>query len=1143
MKHKVKLFKPTSWSIDNKTSIYVLTIIIALIGISTFNSLPKEQFPEIVIPTISVQTIYPGTSPTDMENLITRKIEKKIKSISGIKKLSSNSMQDFSVIIVEFNTGISVADAKQKVKDAVDKAKMDLPTDLQKEPETQEVNFSDFPIMNVNISGDYDLNRLKKYADALKDKIEELKTITRVDLIGAPQREIQINVDMYRLEAARMTMDDIARAVGSENIIISGGNIPMNGTKRAIKVDAEFSSVNEIKNLIVNSVPGAPIYLRDVAEVIDTAKEKESFARLGGKNVLTLNVIKRAGENLIQTSDNINKIIADMRGTVFPADLDIKITGDQSNNTRRTLTDLINSIIIGFILVTIVLMFFMGVTNALFVGLSVPLSIFIAFMFMPTIGFNLNMIVLFSLLFALGIIVDDAIVVIENTHRIYHQNKMGIGKAAKVAAGEVFVPVLAGTLTTLAPFIPLAFWPGLIGKFMVYLPITLILTLIASLIAAFIFNPVFATSFMKREAHQYGVGGVVEKKSKKGLYVTSIIFGVIALLFYAGKNFGMGNFILFILGLVWLNKYVLTGMIKSFQLGFIPRLQKGYSNLITWALQKRRPWLLLVGTVLLLPASVVFMMIRKPAVVLFPSGEPHFIYTYIKMPIGTDQFKTDSITRVVENKIYKIIRPDSDIVDAVISNVALGAGDPMQGQTLVQSNLGRVVVAFKEFEFRNGKSTTAILDSVRANVKGIPGVQISVDQEKNGPPTGLPISIEITGDDLNQLIKTSKSLKHYLDSCSIPGVENLKSNLDDGDPEVLVLIDRERAARAGLSSVQLGLGIRNAVFGKEITKYREFEDEYPVMLRFSAKQRKDIDALQQLKITFRDMNTGMIKQVPLSAVATIKYDKSLGIINRKNMKRYIILSSNVLSGFTPDGVNATIKKAIDGFKLQKGIEVKQTGEAEDQAETSAFLGNAMLMSLMMIFLILVTQFNSVGKPLIILSEIIFSVIGVFLGIAFFKMNFVVIMTGMGIVGLAGIVVKNGILLVEFTDELRQRGYKTRAAIIEAGKIRMIPVLLTASATILALVPLAVGFNIDFVSLFTHGNPKIYLGGDSVVFWGPLSWTIIFGLGFATFLTLILVPSMYYIGHVTKLRWKRRLKKWFGMNLNKKEEEDDGNVIL
>jgi len=470
---------------------------------------------------------------------------------------------------------------------------------------------------------------------------------------------------MYKLEAARMTMDDIARAVGSENVIISGGNLPMNGTKRAIKVDGEFSSVDEIKNLVVNSVPGSPIYLRDVADVVDTAKEKESFARLDGKNVLTLNVIKRAGENLIQTSDNINKIIADMRGTVLPDDLNVKITGDQSNNTRRTLTDLINSIIIGFILVTVVLMFFMGVTNALFVGLSVPLSIFIAFMFMPTIGFNLNMIVLFSLLFALGIIVDDAIVVIENTHRIYHQNKMSIGKAAKVAAGEVFVPVLAGTLTTLAPFIPLAFWPGLIGKFMVYLPITLILTLIASLIAAFIFNPVYATSFMKREAHQYGESGDAEKKkSNKGLYVTTGIFVFIALLFYAAKNFGMGNFTLFILGLVYLNKYVLTGLIKSFQLGFIPRLQKGYSGLITWALQKRRPWLLLFLTIVLLPGSITFMVMRKPDIVLFPSGQPHFIYTYIKMPIGTDQFKTDSVTRVVENKIYKIIRPDSDIVDA-----------------------------------------------------------------------------------------------------------------------------------------------------------------------------------------------------------------------------------------------------------------------------------------------------------------------------------------------------------------------------------------------------------------------------------------------------------------------------------------------
>jgi len=1147
---KLKYFKPTNWSINNKTSIYILTIIIAIIGISTFNSLPKEQFPEIVIPTITVQTIYPGTSPTDMENLVTRKIEKKIKSISGIKKITSNSLQDFSIIVVEFNTGIDVPVAKQKVKDAVDKARSDLPTDLTKDPEVADVNFSDFPIMNINISGDYDLKKLKKYADALKDKVEEMKTITRVDLVGAPEREIQINVDMYKLEAARMTMDDIARAVGSENVIISGGNVPMNNTKRAIKVDGEFSDVEEIRNIVVSSTPGSPIYLRDIAQVIDTAKEKESFARLDKKNVLTLNIIKRAGENLIETSDKIRALIDDFKANgTFPKELNVTVTGDQSNNTRHTLTDLINSIIIGFVLVTLVLMFFMGTTNALFVGLSVPLSIFIAFLFMPSIGFNLNMIVLFSLLFALGIIVDDAIVVIENTHRIYHQNKVSLNKAAKIAAGEVFVPVLAGTLTTLAPFVPLAFWPGIIGKFMFYLPITLILTLIASLIAAFIFNPVYATTFMKRESHQYGELDEHQEKKKpsnRGIKITTLIFGVIALLFYLARNFGMGNFTLFILFLIYLNKYVLVHAITAFQRGFIPKLQRGYERLIRFALRKRNPWYFLGGTILLLPLSIFFVALRAPSVVFFPTGDPNFIYAYIKMPVGTDQLRTDSVTRVIENKIYDLVKPDKEIVDALISNVAQSAGDPQQGNTLVQSNLGRVEVAFKEYKYRNGKSTKDMMDKIRKALKDfMPGVDISVDQEKGGPPTGLPISIEVSGDNMNDLIRTSAGIKHYLDSLKIDGVENLKSNLDNGDPEVLVVIDRDRAARAGLSTAQLGLAIRNAVFGKEITKYREFEDEYPVMLRFKASQRKDVDALQQMKITFRDMNTGMIKQVPLAAVATVKYDKSLGVINRKNLKRYVILSSNVLNGFTPTAVNANIKQVLDNYHLPKGIEVKQTGEAEDQAETGAFLGKALLISLMIIFLILVTQFNSVSKPFIILSEIIFSIIGVLLGIALFKMNFVVVMTGMGIVGLAGIVVKNGILLVEFTDELRARGLKTRQAIIEAGKIRMIPVLLTASACILGMIPLAVGFNIDFVSLFTTGNPHIYLGGDSVVFWGPLSWTIIFGLSFATFLTLILVPSMYYIAHVSKIRWKKRVKRWFGINMNKKAmvEERDEDIVL
>ena len=508
-----KQFKPSNWAIDNKTAIYIGVIIITLLGINSYNNLPKESFPDIVVPKFFISTVYAGNSPSNIENTITKPLEKKLKSIPGVKKLTSNSMQDVSLITVEFNTSVTIDKARQQIKDKVDEAKSDLPTGLTRQPFVKELAFSELPIMYINIAGDMDLQKLKEYADDLKDKIEGLKEITEVKMVGAPDREIQVNLDMYKMQSLQLGMQDLERAIGSENVTISGGQIPMDGTKRTISVKNEFKTIDELSNLIISSQSGARLYLKDFAQIVDTVAETQSYARLGGKNVITLNVIKRAGENLISASDKIKEAIDELKETQFPKNIDIKITADQSDKTKLTLHDLINTIIIGFILVTLILMFFMGVTNALFVALSVPLSMFIAFIFMPTMGFSLNMIVLFAFLLALGIVVDDAIVVIENTHRIFDNGKMDIKIAAKKAAGEVFLPVLSGTITTLAPFIPLAFWPGIIGKFMFFLPVTLIVTLLASLFVAYIINPVFAVDFMKPHHEEFKSYGKITSKA------------------------------------------------------------------------------------------------------------------------------------------------------------------------------------------------------------------------------------------------------------------------------------------------------------------------------------------------------------------------------------------------------------------------------------------------------------------------------------------------------------------------------------------------------------------------------------------------------------------------------------------------------
>ncbi len=1128
MKNKFKEFRPTSWSIDNKTSIYILAIIISIFGIISYNSIPKEQFPEIVIPTVLVQTVYAGTSPSDMENLVTKPLEKRLKSINGVKKIASNSVQDFSMISIEFQTGIEVAVAKQKVKDEVDKAKVDLPmNDITQGPDVMDIDLSQIPIMYLNVSGRYDLDKLKKYAEIMQERIEGLPEITRVDIVGALDREIQVNVDMYKLQAAGLSFNDITAMISRENITLSGGSIDMDGMRRSIRVVGEFKDMQTLKNIVVTSSKGARVYLQDLAEVKDTHAEQESYARLNGNNVITLNVIKKSGENLLAASDKIKEISEDLKKNKFPEKLEVSITGDQSKFTRTTLFDLNNTIIIGFLLVTMVLMFFMGLTNAIFVGFSVPLSMFLAYIVMPGIDFTMNMLVMFSFIFALGIVVDDAIVVIENTHRVFKKTKMDIATSAKFAAGEVFMPILSGTLTTLAPFFPLAFWPGVVGKFMYFIPVTLIITLFASLVVAYIINPVFAVTFMKPSDDE------LQQLSHKRIFTTSgIIAGLGVIIHLAGWH-AIANLILFIAISFIGHNLFLYKVLYKFQHNIIPKMLGKYEQFLTWILKDRRPYWFLYGMTGLLIVTFIFLGIFAPKVVFFPDMQPNAIYTLVKLPVGTDVKVTDSITRLVENRVENVFKEHRDIVESVQSNVARGASESDFDFGGITPNIGKVTVNFVEFGYRQGINTNNFMDSIRSAIKDIAGAEITVTKPQGGPPTGKPINIEVTSDDFQELLTTTDRLIHYIDSVDIPGIEELKTDFDKKKPEVLIEIDRVRANREGLSTGQIGMELRTAIFGVEASKYRDGEDQYPIQIRYKYDQRTNIDKLMNTKLTFMDMSSGKVRQIPLSAVAKVTYPNSYGGINRKNSKRIVTISSNVLGGYNANEIVGQIDKALPAFNKSDLVDIQITGEQEDQKESSAFLSKAMLLSLCLIMFILITQFNSLSKPLIIITEVIFSVVGVLLGYIITRMPISIIMTGMGMVALAGIVVRNGILLVEFTDILKDRGLKTRDAIIQAGKTRITPVILTASATILGLIPLAIGFNIDFVGLFESFSPNIHFGGDNVAFFGPLSWTIIFGLSFATFLTLIFIPIMYYIMYAGRVKIKRKV----GYKLKKEDLKD------
>ncbi len=1112
MKNTFKEFKPSSWAIDNKITIYILTIIITIIGISSYISLPKESFPDITVPTIYVQTVNAGNSPTNIENTITKPIEKKLKSVAGIKKVTSNSLQDVSVIVVEFNTSVDPAKAKLKVKDAVDDARTDMPASLTREPMIKEIAFSEIPIMYINVAGKYELNKLKKYAEDLQERIEGLKEINEAKLVGVLDREIQVNLDMYKMQAAQLTMGDVQRALSSENISITLGNIPMDGMKRTLSIKKEFKNIDEIKNMVINSQSGARMYLKDIAEVKDSFLEQESFSSSKGKNVITLNVIKRPGENLIEASEKIKDIITEMKKSEFPQGLDISISGDQSNKTEVTLHDLINTIIIGFILVTFVLMFFMGVTNATFVALSVPLSMFIAFLIMPSIGFSMNMIVLFAFLLALGIVVDDAIVVIENTHRLFDNGKRDIKTAAKMAAGEVFLPVLSGTLTTLAPFIPLAFWTGIIGKFMFFLPITLIICLLASLFVAYIINPVFAIDFMKPHHEEVKEFGKISKKGRRLL----IVYTLVAVIAHLNGKPLIGNLVIFLGLFMILHRLLLYKAIDAWQTKIWPAFQNRYTKFLTWNLVK--PWRPLVLTFVIFTVSIMVFAIRKPKVVFFPQGDPNNIFVYVKLPVGTDPRYTNSVMRIVEKKVDSIIGKDNKVIESIITNVTVGVTDPQDQDQNKYPNRGKIAINFVRFGLRDGESTQKYLMQLQNLKWNVPGAEIAVNKEQAGPPTSKPINIEIAGDKLEDLLVNANNLKRYLDDQKVEGVVELKKDLEDNKPEIVFDIDRERANREGISTGQLAMEIRSAVFGAEATKFRDVDDEYPVQLRYKYNQRIDIETIKNLKVTFRDMNLGgILRSVPLSSVCNIYYTQTYGGIKRKNYERVITLASDVKTGFNENEVVAKIQKAASGYEPVGEVKIKFTGQQEEQKETGAFLVKALGFSFALMLFILVLQFNSFGKPLIIMSEIFFSIIGVLLGTGIFKMDLSIVMTMVGVISLGGIAVRNGILLVEFAELQRSNGMSLWDATIDAGRTRMTPVILTATAAVLGLIPLAVGLNIDFESLLTKLDPKIYFGGDNVAFWGPLSWTMIFGISFATVITLILVPAMYIMSERLKKR--------------------------
>lgn len=1127
-------FGPTTWALKNANTIFLLILILGAFGFYTYRSLPKELFPDIVIPTVMVQTIYPGNPPLDIENLITRELEKEIESVKGIKKMTSLSSQDASSIFVEFNTDIDIKTALQDVKDAVDKAKSNLPDNLMDDPMVSDIDFSEFPIININLSGDFSINELKNFAELLEDEIEALSEISKVEITGITEREVKVMVDPYKLQAVDLSFNDIESAIKNENLAMSGGEMLTGGVRRALRISGEFTDVREIANIIIKHEDQHIVYLRDVADVEFGFEDPTSFARLDHQPVVSLQVVKKSGENLLDATSKIFRLIDKARNeNLLPQNLRLTITNDQSEQIKLQLSNLENSMIMGIIFVVFVLFFFMGTRNAVFVGISIPLSMFISFVVMGMLDYQVNMIVLFSLILALGMLVDNAIVVVENVYRFVEQGKP-IGEAAREAVGEIAVPIISSTATTLAAFFPLLFWQSIIGEFMKYLPMTLIITLTSSLFTALVLVPVIMQRFFKNE------DPTEKPNQKKSLIIAGAMLLLSVPFFVTGKNTPGSLLVIFALiglaNLLFLNRFA-----RWFQTVFLVWLEKAYLATLRIALKKRNAFYVILATFLLLILATGFYFGTNPRVIFFPSGDPKYINVLVELPLGTDIRATDSSIRVVEDKVFELIEPDKKIIKSVLTNVGKGAVSENEGFSGRGGgpNRAMITVSFVNFEDRGNLSSADVLKRLGDSLIGkYPGMLVSVEKQNEGPPVGKPINIEISGRDFNRLLSITDTLTNLIEASGIQGIEGLQIDLDVGKPELNVSIDRERARRFGLSTGQVASTIRTALFGSEVSNFKVGEDDYPIQVRMKDEYRYDLSTLLNQSITFRDQASGRIVKVPISAVADVQLTSTYGAINRINRERVITIYSNVLEGYNPTEINNQIRTVLDGYDFPDGYRYSFTGEQQEQAESMGFLVNALLIAVAIILLILVGQFNSLVKPVIIMSTVLLSTIGVFGGLATFRMEFVVIMTGIGIVSLAGVVVNNGIVLIDYINLLRNKRKlelglqltddlprdESLDRIVEAGRTRLRPVLLTAITTILGLFPLAIGINIDFLSLFENFDPKIYFGGDNAMFWSPMSWTVIFGLSFATFLTLVLVPAMYHALFLVKIKVKRLINR-------------------
>jgi multidrug efflux pump len=1062
-------------AIKNRISVVVLAIIILTVGIYCYSVLPRESEPDITIPNVFVSTSYKGVSSSDIETSITIKIEKKLKGLDRVKKIQSVSSEGLSQINIEFLPGTDIDDVIQKVKDKVDEAKQELPGDLEDDPSVFEVNFSEMPIVVFSLSGTCGITRLKEIADDLEEEIESIPGVLEAEVTGGREREIRIEVDPDKLAYYRIPITAFQNAVYSENTNTSGGSITLGDGRYQLRVPGEFESPEEIYYLVVSSFEGKPVYLKDLARVVDGFKDETSRSRLNGRTAVNITVKKRVGENIIEITDKIDELI-ELRQHSWPQGTHITKLMDRAKEVRLMIADLENNIISGLILVIIVLLFALGFRNALLVSLAIPFSMLLSFIILYALGITLNMVVLFSLTLALGMLVDNAIVIIENVYRYMEQGVPRV-QAAMKATSEVAYPVIGSTITTLAAFFPMIFWPGIMGEFMKYLPITLIVTLSSSLFVAMVINPALAAIFMRLKERPKSHGGMsadeVSASGEKPVEIRGLILTLYTR--FLKKALGHRLVVLFI---------SFSFLILLYQI-----------------------WLLSVG-------------LEKP-VEFFPDIDPDSAYVNIDPPEGADLEYIDRIIKKVEMAVcgtnnvngtlsldlyeasfkpkrHQKARGEEFYGPSDLNNIEYIYSKAIEtsGGVSFASNLpNHIGIQFLDLEDRKRPSTES-LEEIRRRVKDIPGARITVAEQEGGPPTGAPINIEISGDNFRVLGNIAKQIGKII--AKVPFVEDIQDDYVEGIPSVRIRIDRQKAALFGLSTDAIGFALKTAYKGLDISTYHEGDEDFDITVTLTEDDRKMTNVLHKLMLP-----TPSGQLVPLTTIASIDYTGSIGDIVRINHDRVVTVKANVDETKVPGPVaRQQAEELLKEFQLPAGYRIQFTGEFEFQKESEEFLIKAFIIAIFLIFLILVTLFNSVEQPLIILTSVILSLGGAFLGLTVLRSPFGIIMSGVGVISLAGVVVNNAIVLIDYANKLRQRGMKITEAVISAGATRLRPVLLTAITTILGLLPMVTGVSFDFHKM------SISLVSSSTQWWQNMAIVVIFGLMIATFLTLVVVPVLY-----------------------------------